>query len=622
MTSIRLARSLAPSVALLAPLVLTLASAARVEAQACTESAADRRYCGTDLVMSLGGPADYGERGQCLGPNDDGSSRAIDITSAFPGGLNFFGTTYRTLFLNTNGNITFNDGVGTFTPNPFPVSDQPMIAPYWADVDIRGAACDGDCFDFSTFEDDCLATCSNPTDNGVWYDLEPGRAIFTWDNVGYYSCLNDREMSFQLILETAEGCGGASSTDFSVEFRFNKCQWDTGDASGGTAGFSTPVVPTETCSTDADCTDFNSHCEPGEGICYEGVPGQSGFDAGNDRDFVMIPGSRTNDIARILCEDSNVDPAEPGVWRFLVRGGVVMCPGAGEDCEIPGAEGVCAIGRTSCMGADIVCAPQFESGAERCDNLDNDCDGMVDDGSGLCTEPQICASGRCVDPCFEGGCLEGQSCTSAGTCVETACVDVVCDPGERCEGGECVEGCDGVTCPMGQACIAGRCVDGCATIMCDPSCEACDAGRCVPRCTAGSCPSGQTCASDGLCRSSACGSGCPAGQVCGASGCVDACEGVSCPVGEICDDGACVTAPPVMVDAGPRPMMDDSGLPPPDAFVVDFLADAGMDAATERPIGRRAGCTCEVPSRSSAPSSLAWLALGALGLLIARRRAS
>ena len=608
------------------PLTLALAALVLVpalaSAQPCTPDRPARRYCGTDLVSSLGGAAGYGEPGQCLGPNDDGSSRAIDITRAFPGGLNFFGTTYRSIYLNTNGNITFSGAVGTYTPDAFPVSDQPMIAPYWADVDIRGASCSGFCdFDFTTFEEDCLTTCENPADNGVWYDLEAGRAIFTWDNVDYFSCHGDRKMSFQLILTGATGCGGAASTDFSVEFRFNRCEWDTGDASSGTDGFSTLADPAETCATDADCSTGQGHCEVAEGQCYEGIPAQSGFDAGNDRDFVMVPGSRTNDIARILCEDSNVEPAEPGVWRFLVRGGVVMCPGAGEDCDIAGARGVCAIGRTSCVGADIVCAPQFSMEGERCDNLDNDCDGMVDDGSGLCPDPQVCASGRCVEPCFEGGCLDGQTCTAAGICVETACIDVTCPEGERCERGVCVAGCDGVTCPLGQTCIAGRCVDGCATIMCDPACEACDSGMCVPRCTDTSCPAGERCNADGICRASACGSGCPAGQVCGDTGCVDACLGVTCPAGEICDDGMCVTAPPVMIDAGRPPMTDDTGVAGPDAFVVDFLADAGMDASTARPPGGRVGlCNCEVPARGAGPSGLAWLALSALGIALARRR--
>jgi MYXO-CTERM domain-containing protein len=589
--------SLALSATALASVPLLASPSAH--AQACTEVATDRRYCGTDLVTGLGGPADYGERGQCLGPNDDGSSRAIDITSAFPSGLNFFGSTYREVYLNTNGNITFNGQLGTYTPDAFPVASQPMIAPYWADVDIRGPSCDGFCdFDLTTFEEDCLASCANPTDNGVWYDLSPGRAVFTWDNVDYFSCNGDRQMSFQLILTSAPGCGSGMSTssDFSVEFRFNKCQWVTGDASGGTGGFG-------------------------------GTPAQSGFDAGNERDYVEIPGSRTDDIARILCEESNVDATEPGagpgIWRFLVRGGVVMCPDAGEECVVPGQQGVCAIGRTSCVGGGTECAPQFTEGPERCDNLDNDCDGMVDDGSALCPEPQVCSSGRCVEPCFEGGCLEGQTCTAAGICVETACIDVTCPEGERCEGGVCVAGCDGVTCPRGQTCLAGRCVDGCATIMCDPTCEACDSGICVARCTATSCPAGESCNSDGVCRASACGAGCPAGQVCGDTGCVDACEGVTCPAGEICDMGMCVMAPPPPPpDAGTAPMLD-ANAPSPDAYVVDFLADAGVDASTNRPPGGgRAGCNCGVaqPHAAGQRTALTWLALSALGLLVVARR--
>jgi hypothetical protein len=83
--------------------------------------------------------------------------------------------------------------------------------------------------------------------------------------------------------------------------------------------------------------------------------------------------------------------------------------------------------------------------------------------------------------------------------------------------------------------------------------------------------------------------------------------------------GTCVTAPPVMVDSG-TVIREDSGLPPDDAYVVDFLSDAGMDASTARPGGRRTGCTCEVPSRTNGPSGLTWLALAALSALLLRKR--
>jgi MYXO-CTERM domain-containing protein len=83
--------------------------------------------------------------------------------------------------------------------------------------------------------------------------------------------------------------------------------------------------------------------------------------------------------------------------------------------------------------------------------------------------------------------------------------------------------------------------------------------------------------------------------------------------------GMCVTAPPPMRDAG-MVSTDDAGTTGMDAYVVDLFSDAGVDASTNRPDTRRGGCTCEVPSRSSAPSSLAWLSLAALGLLVSRRR--
>ena len=40
--------------------------------------------------------------------------------------------------MNTNGVISFKDSVEEFTPVTFPTANgQPMIAPYWADVDTR-----------------------------------------------------------------------------------------------------------------------------------------------------------------------------------------------------------------------------------------------------------------------------------------------------------------------------------------------------------------------------------------------------------------------------------------------------------------------------------------------------
>ena len=41
------------------------------------------------LIDGFGGTVGYGT--ECLSPNDDGTSAPVDITSAFPNGLLFFG---------------------------------------------------------------------------------------------------------------------------------------------------------------------------------------------------------------------------------------------------------------------------------------------------------------------------------------------------------------------------------------------------------------------------------------------------------------------------------------------------------------------------------------------------
>ena len=56
-----------------------------------------------------------------------------------PAGLNFFGTSYTSLFINNNGNVTFKAPSSTFTPSQISAgANNPIIAAFWADVDTRG----------------------------------------------------------------------------------------------------------------------------------------------------------------------------------------------------------------------------------------------------------------------------------------------------------------------------------------------------------------------------------------------------------------------------------------------------------------------------------------------------
>jgi hypothetical protein len=116
------------------------------------------------LDSGFGGVANFGSL--AMNPNDDGSSSRLNL----PFDVNFFGQTYNTFFINNNGNITFNGPVGTFTPSPFPIASQPMIAPFWGDVDTRCRPGCGDVY---------VATPN------------PDQVVVTWNNVGYFSSHNE-----------------------------------------------------------------------------------------------------------------------------------------------------------------------------------------------------------------------------------------------------------------------------------------------------------------------------------------------------------------------------------------------------------------------------------------------
>lgn len=160
---------------------------------------------GSPLLMTGGGNASNvgGSR------NDDGFSGPINLGFT----LSFFGQDYTQFWANNNGNISFMGGISTYTPDGPQGASEPIISPFFADVDTR-----------------------NP-DSGVMYlrnDI-PNEIIVTWDGVGYYNSNADRLDSFQLVLR---GPGFSVPVgEGAIGFFYKDMQWETGDASGGSGGF-------------------------------------------------------------------------------------------------------------------------------------------------------------------------------------------------------------------------------------------------------------------------------------------------------------------------------------------------------------------------------------------------
>lgn len=146
--------------------------------------------------------------------NDDGS---IEEPLHLPFMLSFFGKAYNNIYVNNNGNITFDAPLNSYTP--WAMSDDsgiPMIAPFFADVDTRASGSREVTYGLS---DDGKTLCVN------------------WIGVGYYDSRDDKLNSFQLLLEHKGSSGGRAPGDFDIVFNYDGIRWETGSASGGSNGF-------------------------------------------------------------------------------------------------------------------------------------------------------------------------------------------------------------------------------------------------------------------------------------------------------------------------------------------------------------------------------------------------
>ena len=199
--------------------------------------------------------------------------------------VNYFGTTYSSTHISSNGYLTFGSGQTSFSPQGLGANyaGLPIIAAFFADVDTTNAA-------------------SGVTSYGT--GTYAGRAAFgaTWPGVGYYSSQADKLNTFQIILTDRSDTGVAN---FDIYLNYDAIQWETGSADEGVNGLG-------------------------------GTSASAGFNAGLPENptgtYYELAGSQVNGAfldggPEALASGSNV--GVPGQFVFAVRSGQVEVPPEG-----------------------------------------------------------------------------------------------------------------------------------------------------------------------------------------------------------------------------------------------------------------------------------------------------
>jgi len=314
---------------------------------------------------------------------------------------------------------------------------------------------------------------------------------------------------------------------------------------------------------------------------------------------------------------------------FYVSG--ITCKGGGVPCDTM-MQGVCANGVTQCSaGENISCRPIVSPSAEVCDGLDNDCDGVVDQGA-QCPGEQVCDKGKCVGKCGTGEfmCPPGLACDTDSYCKDPSCMGITCPTGQICIGGQCQGGCDGVTCPKGQACVSGSCVDLCGGTTCSNG-QVCQMGVCVAPCECSQCATGQTCSPtthlcvDSGCDKMACS---PPATVCVNGTCQDGCKDVKCPAGQACMAGQCVQVAPTSTGGFSGVLRDAGASGSGGGFILPIGTGGhpgGTDAGSGTPganagPGKISACACDSSGSGFGPAWLATALAGGMAMFLRRRR--
>jgi RHS repeat-associated protein len=255
------------------------------------------------------GPNDDGSW-DCVGQNDGVPTGCTPSSVSLPFSIDFFGTSYDSLYLNNNGNVTFGAPLGTYTPYPLSELGPPIIAPFFADVDTRM----GNTVTFG------IGTVDGHSAWGV-----------NWPDVGCYSNVVSVQNAFQVLLidrsDVAQG-------DFDIEFNYGNIQWEAGEASGGDA------------------------------YCLGGTAARAGYASGSGEtgSYFELPGSGTNGAlldsnATTGLTNGSYNSSQPGRYIYRFRAGSPLTTSGAPLTAVGLGSGRSAVHNPTCNhGQPVNCA--------------------------------------------------------------------------------------------------------------------------------------------------------------------------------------------------------------------------------------------------------------------------
>jgi hypothetical protein len=344
----------------------------------------------------------------CTAPGSHRALIAVDQAYAVEGlpfSFRFYGAAQTLAVINVNGMVSFSSAAALAAdanatlPHPAIPS---TIFPFWDDLQTRAPGV-------------CIATLGAAPDR---------RFVIEWRDAGFAGGANpDAHLDFEVVLSesshlidviyrrmddsTARATGssatiGLQGVDASAS---DLAAFDTAGAvaSGGSIRW-TPVGPavcrpsTGVCDPDEVCTGASAACpsdgfiatamcRPPAGACdtLERCSGSSGL---CPADTFMPAGTSCGAAlvcARAACCAPGVTPAVETCNNLDDDCNGFVDDGVTRDCYAgptgTGAVGACRVGSQSCAaGAWGACAGEVTPRAEACDRLDNNCNGAVDEG--------------------------------------------------------------------------------------------------------------------------------------------------------------------------------------------------------------------------------------------------